>query len=84
MQPPEHSIEDLAIALLFKHRWGFRNIAEALRVNVKSLYKLKKLREAAIKLGVLKPRGPRSGKTRRGHKTSEGRVEAYDDQPEES
>jgi hypothetical protein len=81
---PEIDQESQAIALLFQYQdWSVARIADYLGVSRQTLYKWDKFREAAELSGRLKPRGPKVGKPRRGHKTRDGRVEAYQDDGED-
>ena len=76
--------EAQAIALLFQHtNWGIAEIAKCLKVNRKTLYKWPNFRKAAELSGRLKPRGPKAGKPRRGHKTPGENVEAYQEEGED-
>ena len=71
--------ESQAIALLFKQpTWSISAIADALNVDRKTPYKWERFRQAAELSGRLKARGAKSRLPRRGHKTTDGRVEAYD------
>jgi hypothetical protein len=72
--------EAQAIALLFRQpEWSIAQIAECVGVDRKNLYRWPHFRRAAEEAGTLKPRGPGDGEVPRGHKTSDGRVEAYDE-----
>jgi hypothetical protein len=78
---PEVDQESLAIALLFKNAtWSIAMIADSLHVDRKTLYKWPKFRQAAELQGRLRPRGPKAAPPRRGHKTTDGRIEAYADE----
>jgi hypothetical protein len=81
---PEIDQEAQAIALLFKHKdWSVARIADYLKVGRQTPYKWKKFREAAELAGRLRPRGAKDRNPRRGHKTSDGQVEAYADEDED-
>jgi hypothetical protein len=74
-------LEDLALSLLFKHPdWTVAQIADRLKVDRKTPYKWEKFRKAAELQGKLKPRGQKERTLRRGHKTRDGQVEAYQDE----
>src|SRR5262249_8682937 len=76
--PPAVDLEAQAIALPFKHPdWSIAQIADALKVARKTLYKWPRFRAAAESCGRMKPRGPKGRTPPRGHKTRDGRVEAY-------
>jgi hypothetical protein len=76
--------EALAIACLFKHSdWSLRQIASHVGVNRQTLYGWPAFRKVAIKADKLTPREPKSGSPRRGHKTADGWLEAYDDRDED-
>jgi len=78
---PEIDLEAQALALLFQHpEWSVAEIADNLKVNPKTPYKWERFRKAAERDGRLKPRGPKSGSPHRGHKTSDGQIEAYTDE----
>jgi hypothetical protein len=73
------ALEEQAIGCLFKYSdWSLGQIAKHLGINQSSLYRWKKFRETAEKIGRIKPRGPKNCYSRRGHKTSDGQLEAYD------
>jgi hypothetical protein len=75
--------ESLAIALLFQQPdWSIADIARQLAVDRKTLYKWPSFRHAAELKGLLKPRRPQAAAMPRGHKTCDGRVEAYADEDE--
>jgi hypothetical protein len=79
-QQPEIDQESLAIALLVQHAdWSIKQIANHLGVNRATLYKWNKFRVAAERSERLKSRGPRAGRPRRGHKSPDGMIEAYQD-----
>jgi hypothetical protein len=81
---PEIDQESQALALLFQHPdWSIAKIADHLKVARNTPYKWKRFRDAAEKAGKLKPRGEKGRVPRRGHKTPDGRVEAYDVDGEE-
>jgi hypothetical protein len=83
---PEIDKESQAIALLFKYpSWTIAQIAIRLGVDRTTLYDWPAFRQAAEKAGRLKPRGPKAkaGSPRRGHRTSDGQVEAYVDEEAE-
>jgi hypothetical protein len=81
---PEIDQEAQALALLFQNpEWSIARIADQLHVDRKTPYKWPKFRKAAEMDGRLKPRGKKEGSPRRGHKTSDGRVEAYVDEDED-
>jgi hypothetical protein len=72
--------ESHAIALLFREsNLSLPQIANRVGVSRQTLYDWPKFREAAERAGKLKPRGPKSPGPRRGHKSADGRIEAYDD-----
>jgi hypothetical protein len=75
--------EALALALLFQQPdWSIEQIAARVRVNRKTLYKWKQFRDAAERAGKLKPRGLKARTPRRGYRTSDGGIEAYQDEDE--
>jgi hypothetical protein len=77
-------LEAQALALLLRHKdWSLAQIADHIGVDRKTLYKWKDFREAAQLAGRLKPRGPKDRAPRRGHKTRDGRVEAYSEEDDE-
>lgn len=77
---PQIDLESQALALLFRFPdLSVADIAAKLCVNRQTLYKWAKFRVAAEKAGKMRPRGPRSGRIRRGHKSKDGTIEAYDD-----
>jgi hypothetical protein len=81
---PEIDLEVQAIALLFKHRnWSIQKIADYLKVDRKTPYRWEHFREVAERIGTLKPRGPKDRLPPRGHKSTDGQVEAYSDDEEE-
>lgn len=81
---PEIDQEAQALALLFQHRdWSVADIAAHMGVSRQTRYRWTRFRDAAERSGRLRPRGPKDGTIRRGHKTSDGRVEAYADDEEE-
>jgi hypothetical protein len=72
-------LEAQALALLFQQpEWSVAQIADNVSVSRTTPYKWEKFRQAAELKGLLKPRGPKAGPPRRGHKTRDGQVEAYD------
>jgi hypothetical protein len=89
--PPPHDATPLAteinqethaiVLLIRQPTWALARIAEYLGVNRQTLYGWKDFREAATRLGRMKPRGSqqKTSTPRRGHKTSDGQVEAYTD-----
>lgn len=81
---PKIDKEALAIALLFKHKdWSLVQIAEHLEVDRKTLYKWKQFRAAAELAGKMKPREGRKQTPRRGFKTADGQIEAYQNEDED-
>ena len=86
--PPEPEpiidLESQALALLIQRDdWSVAQIAKHLGVDRKTPYKWKKFRIAAERVGKMKPHGPKGRNPRRGHKTRDGRVEAYQDEDED-
>jgi hypothetical protein len=75
--------ESLAIALVMKHpNWTIAQIASKVGVDRRTLYKWPKFRNAAKASGVLKPRGAKDQDLRRGQRTPDGQIEAWDDEDE--
>jgi hypothetical protein len=84
-QQPEMDQECQALVLLFKHPdWTVTEIADHMGISRQTPYKWDKFREAATLSGRLKPRGPKEGQPPEGHKTSDGRVEAYQDENQDA
>jgi hypothetical protein len=76
--------ESEALGYLFKHpEWSIAQIAKQVGVGRQALYGWPKFRQAAELTGKLKPRAPKDGAVPRGHKTSDGRIEAYADPAED-
>jgi hypothetical protein len=76
--------ETHAVTLLIMHEdWSMEKIAEAVGVARQTLYGYPKFRKAATASGRLKPRKGAKGARRRGHKTSDGTVEAYAEEEDE-
>ena len=81
---PEIDLEAQALALLFQHGdWSIAQIAKHLGVGRQTPYGWPKFRQAAELRGILKPRSAKDRTRPRGHKTSDGRVEAYADEDED-
>ena len=81
---PDHAadlkLEKRAIGALVMHSdWSIEQIADDLGVHRSTLYRLKQFRATAEQVGKLKPRGAKDHSVRRGHKTQDGRIEAYAD-----
>jgi hypothetical protein len=72
--------ESVAIACLFQHAdWSLPQIAAYVGVSRQTLYNWPKFREAAAAAGKLQSRDAQRGSPPPGHKTADGRVEAYED-----
>jgi hypothetical protein len=81
---PEIDQEAQALALLFQHPdWSIQQIAEHLKVDRRTPYRWEKFRKAAEAAGRMKPRGRKDRRPHRGHKTSDGQIEAYSEDDED-